>query len=92
VWPLSGHWLGWKRKESVHMPKVTSTYIPAGQYLSLVQAAEILGLKRSGLQHHISKGHLKTIHFPGLGHIVKEDDIILFKVKRRGRPSIYSKK
>jgi predicted site-specific integrase-resolvase len=72
------------------MPKVTSTYIPAGQYLSLVQAAEILGLKRSGLQHHISKGHLKTIHFPGLGHIVREDDIILFKAKRRGRPSIYS--
>jgi hypothetical protein len=72
------------------MSKVTSTYIPAGQYLSLAQAAETLGLKRSGLQHHIGKGHLKTIHFPGLGHIIKENDIILFKAKRRGRPSIYS--
>lgn len=73
------------------MPKVTSTYIPDGQYLSLAQAAKTLGLKRSGLQHHINKGHLQTIKIPGLGHIIKEDDIILFKAKRRGRPSIYKK-
>jgi hypothetical protein len=75
------------------MSKVTSTYIPAGHYLSLVQAAEILGLKRSGLQHHINKGHLKTIHFPGLGHIILKWHVIKFQKERNGpgKPSIYEK-
>jgi hypothetical protein len=65
------------------IPKGISTYIPTNHYLSLAQAAKILGLKRSGLQHHIKKGNLQTIKIPGLGHIIKENDINNLKPKMR---------
>jgi hypothetical protein len=72
-----------------------STYIPTGHYLSKSQAANILGIPTSTLQYHIGKEHIDTIHFPNLGHLIREKDVNSFKRElegiKPGRPSIYKK-
>jgi hypothetical protein len=69
-----------------------STYIPGGFYLSKSQAAKILKLSPSTVQHHISKGNLASVNMPDLGHHILESDVLEFQAKLPGRPSIYPKK
>lgn len=68
-----------------------STYIPEGYYLSKAQAANYLDMDKTTLQYHVSKGHIETINFPSLGHLIKEQDVLDFKISPQGRPSIYEK-
>jgi hypothetical protein len=74
---------------------IESTYIPAGHYLSKSQASEVLNIPASTLQYHIGKGHIDTMSFPGLGHLIREKDVNSFKREldkfHPGKPSIYSK-
>jgi predicted site-specific integrase-resolvase len=65
------------------------TYIPANYYVSKSQAAAFLQISPSTLQYHINTGRISTIHFPGLGHLIKEEDVRDFVPSPQGRPSIY---
>jgi hypothetical protein len=73
------------------VPPIKSIYIPAGRYVSKAQAAELLAVATTTLQYHIGKGDMPTIHFPGLGHLIKEEDVLNFRPKSKGRPTIYKK-
>ncbi len=74
---------------------LNSTYIPSGDYVNKVQAAEYLGIPLGNLQYHIGKGNIDTINFPSHGHLINELDVLEFEEKLKemkpGRPSIYSK-
>lgn len=74
---------------------IEATYISAGYYLSKSQASSILNIPTATLQYHIGKGHVDTIHFPGLGHLIRERDVNSFKREldkyHPGRPTIYKK-
>jgi predicted site-specific integrase-resolvase len=68
-----------------------SIYIPANFYVNKTQAAKFLQINKSTLQYHINAGHIETINFPDLGHLIKEEDIRNFVPAPQGKPSIYRK-
>lgn len=68
-------------------------FIPGGYYTSKTKASKYLSIDKVTLQDHIKKGHLKTILFPDLGHLILGWDLLEFEENRKGpgRPTIYPK-
>lgn len=64
------------------------TYIPEGNYLTLIEAAERAEVSRITVQKWIEHGLLESISIPRLGQIVSENTFNEFlKLKRpRGYP------
>ncbi len=57
------------------------------KYLTVLQIAELLGLTKQDIHHHIDKGHLKATRF-GNVYAILASDFENFKQNRRpvGRP------
>lgn len=76
------------------MTKIEATLL-IGWYYSKTQTAKLLGIPVDTLQWHIGQGTIKTVNFPGLGHMIEVNDVRKFKQMlgriKRGRPSIYGK-
>jgi len=65
------------------------TYIPEGNYLTLVEASERAGVSRITVQKWIEHGLLEAISIPRLGQIVRKD--VLDKFLKLDRPRGYPK-
>jgi len=63
-------------------------YIPEGNYLTLLEAAERADVTRITVQKWVEHGLLEVVNIPRLGQIVREDVLTEFlKLKRpRGYP------
>ncbi len=75
------------------MKQMESSFIPGGYYLSKVNAARILNIEPTSLQHHITSGRLLTIRCPSGCHMIAEEDLLKFIENRRGpgKPTVYAK-
>lgn len=59
--------------------------VPGGDYISLAQAAQIIGCTKRNAQHYVDAGHLPAINVDGFW-IVRKEDAKGFQKPKRGRP------
>lgn len=73
------------------MQELEVIHIPAGDYVSKLNAAKFIGIDRDSLQGHIAKGHIETVRCPSGCHMIEKSVLLEFAATRRrpGRPSIY---
>jgi len=69
--------------------KVMPTSIPAGQYFSIDQVAEICRITPNGVKKWIKKGHLLPMIIPGVGMLVELQELNRF-LEKIGQPIINS--
>ena len=67
--------------------KVTPTLIPAGQYFSIDQVAEICRITPKGVKKWVEKGRLLPITIPGVGRLVELQELNRF-LEKIGQPVI----
>jgi len=67
--------------------KVMPTSIPAGQYFSIDQVAEICRTTPSGVKKWIKKGHLLPMTIPGVGMLVELQELNRF-LEKIGQPIV----
>jgi hypothetical protein len=65
--------------------KVMPTSIPAGQYFSIDQVAEICRITPKGVKKWVEKGHLLSITIPGVGMLVELQELNHF-LEKIGQP------
>jgi hypothetical protein len=67
--------------------KVMPTSIPAGQYFSIDQVAEICRTTPKGVKKWVEKGHLLPITIPGVGMLVELQELNRF-LEKIGQPIV----
>jgi hypothetical protein len=61
--------------------------IPAGQYFSIDQVAEISRVTPNGVKKWVEKGHLLSITIPGVGKLVELQELNRF-LEKIGQPIV----
>ena len=63
------------------------TSIPAGQYFSIDQVAEICRTTPKGVKKWVEKGHLLPVTIPGVGMLVELQELNRF-LEKIGQPIV----
>ncbi len=64
------------------MEEIKSTYIMSGQYYTKAQAAKYLKVLPCTLQRRIKLGHMPATKIPGMGYLIRYEDLIEFEIMK----------
>jgi hypothetical protein len=68
---------------------IEPTYIPEGKYFTKSQAALFCEVNPVRVQQWIARGQLTALQVPGMGYLIREQDLIAFL--KLDRPTGYPK-